>query len=365
MQPNAGVARSATLSIGGQSLPVSQAAASTCSYTLAPTSVSVDAGGGDQDISVSAGAGCAWSVTGAPAWVTVSAGSGSGNGSFRVSVQSNSGPARSATLNVGTTSLSITQAAAVACSYSVTPGNVSVTAAGGAKPIGVATGTGCAWSVTGAPPWVTLSKTSGTGNGTFTVSVQSNSGAARSTTLHIEDATLLISQDGACTFSLGSSTYNPTASGGSTQVAVTGTPGCAWTTTNAPAWIGVTGGSGTGNGTVTLNVQANTGASRTATLTIAGAPFVVTQAAVACSFDVSPLLISANADGGTKKIQVTTASNCSWTASVIDGDWLHLSTSGGTGSGSVNVVVDKNRSGSVRSGSVSVAGQTVNIGQGK
>jgi predicted ATPase len=48
---------------------------------------------------------------------------------------------------------------------------------------------------------------------------------------------------------------------------------------NAPSWITITAGAnGTGNGTVTFSIAANTtGAQRTGTLTIAGRTYTVTQ----------------------------------------------------------------------------------------
>ena len=60
---------------------------------------------------------------------------------------------------------------------------------------------------------------------------------------------------------------------------------CPWTaTSNTPNWITITGGaSGTGNGTATYNVAANTGAARTGTLTIAGVTFTASQASGASS----------------------------------------------------------------------------------
>jgi hypothetical protein len=64
-------------------------------------------------------------------------------------------------------------------------------------------------------------------------------------------------------------------------VTVTTTSGCAWTAGSNAPWLTITSGaSGTGNGTVGFAAAANTGVARTGTLTIAGQPFTVTQAAV-------------------------------------------------------------------------------------
>ena len=67
-------------------------------------------------------------------------------------------------------------------------------------------------------------------------------------------------------------------SGGGT-VTVTNGASCAWTATSNATWITIaSGASGTGNGTVTFSVAANSGVARTGTLTIAGGTFTVTQA---------------------------------------------------------------------------------------
>jgi guanylate kinase len=55
---------------------------------------------------------------------------------------------------------------------------------------------------------------------------------------------------------------------------------CSWTATSNVTWIiVVSGASGTGNGTVIYQVQANTtGQARTGSLSIAGQMFIVNQA---------------------------------------------------------------------------------------
>ena len=59
------------------------------------------------------------------------------------------------------------------------------------------------------------------------------------------------------------------------------------------------GANGTGNGTVTYSVGANTGStSRTGTLTIAGSTFTVTQAGAPCTFTISPTSSNLASVGG-------------------------------------------------------------------
>jgi hypothetical protein len=101
----------------------------------------------------------------------------------------------------------------------------------------------------------------------------------------------------ACSFSLSPGSQSYTASGGTGGVSVTAPSTCSWTTASSASWLTVTAGtSGTGPGSVSFTVAANTNSSsRTATLTIGGQVFTVTQAAYAGSFSIS----SSGGSGGT------------------------------------------------------------------
>jgi hypothetical protein len=120
--------RTGTITIGGQTLTVTQAGI-TCTYTLSPTSQSFPKQGGTGTVSVTSPAGCTWTATSSQAWVTVTAGSsGSGNGSVEFSVARNdSAPARTATLTIGGQTFTIDQASGAPGK----PRNVRVTSSGG------------------------------------------------------------------------------------------------------------------------------------------------------------------------------------------------------------------------------------------
>ncbi len=85
----------------------------------------------------------------------------------------------------------------------------------------------------------------------------------------------------ACSYSISPNSQSLGYAAGSGSVSVATQGGCAWTaTSNAPSWI-TTSASGTGNGTATFTVAANTGAkARTGTLTVAGQTHTITQAGV-------------------------------------------------------------------------------------
>jgi M6 family metalloprotease-like protein len=85
---------------------------------------------------------------------------------------------------------------------------------------------------------------------------------------------------GACTTSISPTSQSFAASGGTGSVVVTVSPvgACAWTVTSNAGWVTVTtGASGTDNGTVSYAVTANTGETRSGTLTIAGKTLTVSQ----------------------------------------------------------------------------------------
>lgn len=85
-----------------------------------------------------------------------------------------------------------------------------------------------------------------------------------------------------CSFSVSPTSQSFDTAGATGTVTVQAANGCAWTAASNVTWITVTSGaSGTGNGTVVYQVQANTtGQPRTGTLTIAGQTVTVNQAAL-------------------------------------------------------------------------------------
>ena len=124
----------------------------------------------------------------------------------------------------------------------------------------------------------------GSGNGTVGFTVASNGGSERTGSIIIAGQGSVVTQAAAaapCTFTISPASQSIVAAGGAgTAVAVSTQAGCRWTAASNAAWITVTSGSnGTGNGSVGFTVGANTGASRTGTLTIGGRAFTVTQAA--------------------------------------------------------------------------------------
>jgi len=81
-----------------------------------------------------------------------------------------------------------------------------------------------------------------------------------------------------CTYSLSPSSQSVSSAGGSRSVLVNTGSGCSWSASSGAGWLSNTGGSsGIGTGTVSYTVAPNPGASRSASLFIAGKTFQVTQ----------------------------------------------------------------------------------------
>jgi len=85
--------------------------------------------------------------------------------------------------------------------------------------------------------------------------------------------------DGGCGYTLSATSVTITPAAATNTLSVLTDPGCSWSASGGATWLTITSGTaGTGDGTVTYTTAANTTAgARSATLTIAGQPFVVTQ----------------------------------------------------------------------------------------
>ncbi len=79
-----------------------------------------------------------------------------------------------------------------------------------------------------------------------------------------------------------------------------------------------------------------------------------------CTYTIDPTSADFPASGGTGSVDVTTQSGCAWTATSND-SWIHITSgSSSTGSGTVNYSVDEN-TGSARTGTMTIAGQTFTV----
>lgn len=197
---NTGAARTGTVSIGGQTLTVNQAAAPPpCTWTIAPPSQDVPDTGGSVTTAVTASAStCAWTAVPNADWIAIaSGGSGSGSGAVTFNVAANAGPARTGTVTVAGQTFTVNQAASPPpCTFSISPPGAMLPAEGGGGSVAIAASApSCAWTIANPSDWVVISgPAAGTGTAAISYLVAPNSGAARTTTLTIAGQPFTISQ---------------------------------------------------------------------------------------------------------------------------------------------------------------------------
>ena len=257
------------------------------------------------------------------------------------------------------------------CSYSVSPLSASAAAAGGSFSLTITTQSGCSWTAASSASWITFTGgSSGGGSGKLSYSVAANSTTSpRTASITVANATVAIAQAAAsASYSLNPSSAGFTAAGGNASVVINVSPStAAWTASSNTSWIAITSArSGAGSAMLIYNVASNTGAARSGTLTIAGHSFTVSQAAAAalsCSYQIGLGPISSSKQGFVGSVRVATSPGCQWTAKT-NASWLTV-TSGATGSGSgtATYLAAPNTSSSARTGSLIVAGYTINFSE--
>jgi len=192
------------------------------------------------------------------------------------------------------------------CSYALSPTNASFGAGAGSGSFGVTAGAGCAWNTAVTASWLTIGAGSGTAaSGTLNYSVAANGGSARTGTITIGGQAFTVSQASGCSFSLNPTNASFAAAGGSGTTTLTAA-GCTWTASSSASWLTVSSASsGTGTATIAYVAGVNTGAARSANLTIGGVTFVVTQGAGATSSAAAATLSASQIQFGNQQVNKT------------------------------------------------------------
>lgn len=286
-------------------------APTTCSPTAGAASTSTfGAEGGNATVSVTAGTGCAWTAASNASFITISQGSaGTGNGTVQFTVAANTGAERTGNITVAGTTIAVVQRAATP----TTP--VTLSAPVAQSPIQGAT-------VDSARPALVVTNSTATGNaGTvtyrFEVSDQSS-----------------FPNEPARTFAVD----------------------------------GVAQGSGTTSGVIPRDLGPSVlwywhARATNGTVTSAYSATETFRTASTCSFTVSPTSVSAASGGSTTTVTITTADPaCAWTATSNASFLTITSAASGTGNGSVTFTAAAN-TGGTRTGTLTIAGQTVTVTQ--
>ncbi|MFN0112303.1 MAG: beta strand repeat-containing protein [Blastocatellia bacterium] len=332
-----------------------------CDATLNPPAKLMRAPGGDLSVEVSQESLCGRSASSSVPWATIISGSpGLGSGTVVVRVAANTGASRLGQLTIAGEDFFISQEGP--CTASVNPPVQTIGAAGGVVSTELTTGAACAWTVTSAVAWVTVTTASnGFGATVVDFSVAANSGPSQRTgVVMVAGQTFIINQDATCTATINPTNQELSSSAGNSSVAVTVAPGCNWTATTSAAWISInSGASGSGNGTVNYSVTANPGGQRSGSIVVAGKTLSVLQSG-GCSPTLDPTSKTLGSSAGTSSVNVSIGAACNWTVSTST-PWITISSpANNTGPGTVNYSVTANP-GTQRNGSISIAGQTFQI----
>ncbi len=175
--------------------------------------------------------------------------------------------------------------------------------------------------------------------------------------------TLTVALPPPCTFTLNPTSGSIAAAGGTGSFDVDTQGHCAWAATTADPFVTIMpSGSGTGAGTVSYSIAPNPGFSaRNGSIIVNGQTFSITQFGSSCSFALLPPSIAATAAGGTALVDVVASGpSCAWTASSLD---MAIAPGGGTGNGTVAVVVPSNSQSASRVLTATIGGQTFSVNQ--
>jgi all-beta uncharacterized protein len=282
--------RSVALSVSDQRAVISQEPA-TCPSSVSPVDIEIGPSGGEKRASLVAEDYCAWAVSSRASWITItSETSGTGPAEIAFRISDNDGDERTGVIEVAGAKITIRQRQAVSappvvtpppppgCSYAITPNTYTPASGGGAVQVSVTTAAGCAWTVSGNPSWTSASPSAAMGAGISTVTVQANSGGARSATFQIAGREFRVAQLAApCTYTVKPLLFDLSDNKQTRRIDVTTQPACPVGARSSVSWIQIASSPSFGSGEVTLKIEENRGRdSRTGLVTISGQNFTRT-----------------------------------------------------------------------------------------
>jgi hypothetical protein len=178
--------------------------------------------------------------------------------------------------------------AAPPCTFQLGTSSAQYAVGGGSGQVVVgASSASCTWSASSDSSWLTVLST--TSSAILNYSVQTNPNSAQRvghiTVGGVSGPVLTVTQAGTatCTYAISPASQAFPASGGSGGISVTAASGCPWSVAGIPTWVSVvSGSSGSGNGTFNYTVAVNSGGPRSASVTVAGQAFSLSQGGSAC-----------------------------------------------------------------------------------
>jgi uncharacterized protein (TIGR03437 family) len=188
-----GISRQAMLSVVGQTIAITQAAAS-CSFAITPSTQNFPVAGANGSVAVAAN--CAWSLsTDVGQWVTIPNSNGNTAATVAFTVGANGClGSRSGRLFLSGSGLAnalpsaITQDGSPA-NFSISATSATVGAEGGPGHFAITTGVGCGWSASSNVSWMHITGgATGSGNGNVAYTVDANSSDPRTGVITVSSA---------------------------------------------------------------------------------------------------------------------------------------------------------------------------------
>jgi len=347
---------------------------------LLANSGTVNADGGSVSFPVTGAAGCRIESANMPAWLKADPASiltiadkGATAAGFTADANM-TGTVRNASFYVANEPVTVTQPASATCPWMpyVSPATIKLGYLGGTGTATVNAPANCSWNISYLPGFASItSGQNGTGNGSFTYSVPSNSqstvsrsGAGQVSALG-QTSSFTMTQDGApqCptapSISLSSSSFP--AAGGTINATVSAAPTCPWNVSSLPTWVKLaSAGSGTGNGSFAISANANQGYALNGSGQVSGpgvaSTFNLSQAAGPCAnWSASPTSITVGAAGANGSFTLNANPGCSWNLAGAPGWLTFTSASSGSGSATISYSVAPN-AGASRNALLSLSG---------
>ena len=349
--PNPGPPRTGAIVIAGLTLTITQPLA----YQLSSTELDEGIGAGSDSVVLTANAldTNEWTASALAPWLHLAT-NGVGSATINFTFDSNFGLARTGTCLIAGLTLTVIQSTSYALTTNVLnepyPAGTDSVMLVGVPPSDT-------WTASANDSWLHLTNQNGTGSTTVYFNFDSDFGLNRTGTLTIAGQTLTVIQAGSYAL-IPTAVLEPPTSG-TDSVMLTGVPATSnWVASTTTPWLHLNATGGTGSTNISFTFDANSDATRSGAITIAGLTFTVTQAQP--YFLGAPFRYEAPA-AGTDTIVLAAA--YPWTA-VPNANWLHMdpASQSGTNGGVLKFLFDANP-GPTRSGTLSIAGLTLTITQ--
>ncbi len=299
-----------------------------------------------------------WGAATSNSFISITAGTESGvsNGTLTYLVSANfSADTRSGYIYIGDKTHTVNQAGYDA---TLAPTNAVFTYPAATGTIAVSTLPGISWTAVSQSDWISvLSGASGVSTGVVTYAVQARTNVqSRTGSIRVAGKTFTVTQTGVAT------TIDPyfdtvAQAGGIKLLYVTALGSTAWSALPSNSWLyAISGGSGSGDGVVTLYADANPSyLARTGRVGVLNSSYRLSQGGVTNPvISINPTTATAVAVGAFGNVAVTATPDAPWTAQSNNG-WLQVTAGGsGAGTGMISYVISANTSIDPRTGTMKV-----------